>query len=235
MNTIIFDAGPIISLALNNLLWVLNPLEKEYRGKFCITEGVKKEIVDAPLLSKRFKFEALQVMRQIKDGTLAILSGGGIERLGDELLNLANRSFSAKGNPIHLVDYGEITTVAASILHQADAIVVDERTTRLLIENPLRLQYILSHKLHTQVNADQGMLRRFHETVKHIKVIRSVELITVAYEMGVLDSYVPDLPDARRHLLDSVLWGVKLQGCAVSRNEIEQIMRLEFRQRPRAS
>ena len=42
-----------------------------------------------------------------------------------------------------------------------------------------------------------------------------------------LDNYITKLPDARKNLLESVLWGVKLNGCAVSKEEIENIVRLE--------
>ena len=54
-----------------------------------------------------------------------------------------------------------------------------------------------------------------------------MELVTVAYELGILDSYITKIPDARKNLLEGVLWGVKLNGCAVSKDEIEQIVNLE--------
>ena len=60
-----------------------------------------------------------------------------------------------------------------------------------------------------------------------MKVIRSVELVTVAYENGILDRFITKIPDAKKNLLESVLWGVKLNGCAVSKDEIEQIIRIE--------
>ena len=63
---IIFDTGPVISLTTNNLLWVLDSLKKQYKGNFYITPTVKRELVDTPIQSKKFKFEALQVMHCIK-------------------------------------------------------------------------------------------------------------------------------------------------------------------------
>lgn len=60
-------------------------------------------------------------------------------------------------------------------------------------------------------------------------MIRSVELVTIAYELGMLDKYLPNAPDPKKTLLDSVLWGVKLNGCAVSKHEIEQILRMEIK------
>ena len=70
MKSIILDSGPIISLALNNLLWLFEKVKTDYKINFYITESVKKELVDIPITKKRFKFEALQVMNLIKKGTL---------------------------------------------------------------------------------------------------------------------------------------------------------------------
>ena len=51
----------------------------------------------------------------------------------------------------------------------------------------------------------------------------------MAYEHGILNNFITKIPDARKNLLESVLWGVKLNGCAVSKDEIEQIIRIEAR------
>ena len=42
MKSIIFDAGPVISLTTNNLLWTLRELKERCNGSFYITEAVKK-------------------------------------------------------------------------------------------------------------------------------------------------------------------------------------------------
>ena len=71
MKTIVFDTGPIISLTMNNLLWILEPLKSISNANFYITNPVKKELVDNPLnKTKRFKFEALQVLHYIENGIL---------------------------------------------------------------------------------------------------------------------------------------------------------------------
>lgn len=70
MKSIIFDAGPIISLATNNLLWILKPLKKYFNGKFYITDAVKRELVDKPFETKKFKFEAIQVEKLIEEGVI---------------------------------------------------------------------------------------------------------------------------------------------------------------------
>ena len=95
----------------------------------------------------------------------------------------------------------------------AEIIVVDEKTTRLLIENPKKLHIIINHNLHSKVILDKNNLSEFAKMTKNVKIIRSVELAAVSYERGLLDKYVPNIDNARQILLQSVLWGFKLNGC----------------------
>ena len=81
-------------------------------------------------------------------------------------------------------------TLAAALLLNADAIVVDEKTTRLLIEDPEKLAKNLSHRMHKKITIDNKNLNLFSEAVKGIKLIRSTELVTVAFELGLLNVYV---------------------------------------------
>ena len=227
MKSLIFDAGPVISLAMNNLLWVLEPLKKKFNGKFCITEAVRKELVDRPLETKKFKFEAIQVEKLIENGVLDIIDNNFIRERSPSLLNTANEIFKAYNNYIKIVHYAEMSVIAAAISLSADAVVIDEKTTRFLIENPKMIVEILKKTLHTPISINENNLKEFNNTARNIKTIRSIELVTIAYEQGILNSYITKLPDARKNLLESVLWGVKLSGCAVSKEEIEQIVRLE--------
>ena len=43
---LIFDSSTIITLALNNMINILEPLKKSFNGEFLITPYVKKEIID---------------------------------------------------------------------------------------------------------------------------------------------------------------------------------------------
>jgi len=227
MKSLVFDAGPIISLATNNLLWIIEPLKKRFDGEFYITEPVKRELVDNPLETKKFKFEAIQVEKLIEDKTLKIIDNSFIREETPRLLNMANGIFKAFNNYMKIVHFAEISVIAAAINLNANAIVIDEKTTRFLIENPKVIIEILRKTLHTSISINESNLKEFRNKVKDIKTIRSVELVTIAYEHGLLNSYITKIPDAKKNLLESVLWGVKLNGCAVSKEEIEQILRIE--------
>ncbi|MBI2652059.1 hypothetical protein HYX00_01220 [Candidatus Woesearchaeota archaeon] len=229
MKSLIFDAGPIISLATNNLLWILEPLKKEFNGNFCITEPVKRELVDRPLETKKFKFEAIQVEKLIENRILDVIDNSFIRENTPRLLNTANEIFKAYNNYIKIVHFAEISVIAAATNLNADAVVIDEKTTRFLIENPRIIVEILKRSLHTSININENNLKEFKNAARGIKIIRSIELVTMAYEHGVLNNFITKIPDARKNLLESVLWGVKLNGCAVSKDEIEQIMGIEAR------
>lgn len=227
MKAIVFDSGPIISLALNNLLWLLDPLEKKFKGSFYIPGSVKGELVDKPLSTKKFKFEALQVLSLIKNKNLNVIEKDEIRKKSFYLLEIANNIFSAHDHPMRIIHQGEIEGIALALHLNADAFVIDERTTRTLIEQPKALENLLKHKLHTSIKVNKDNLDRFEKETKNIKIIRSSELAAIAYELGLLDKYVLDIPNPRKTLLDALLWGVKLNGCAISRNEIDNIIRLE--------
>jgi len=224
--SIVFDTGPIISLTTNNLLWILKPLKEKFGGEFYITKKVKQELIDTPLRIRRFELEAMQVWQAINNGTLKIVDHPEIHRLERKMLELANKSFKAKGNWMKIVHEAEMEAIAAAIFLGASAVVVDERTTRVLIENSPKLTEIFERKLHTDVVFDKKNIKEFKKIFNDVKIIRSVELVTVAYKYGLLKDYVlinvVDHPDER--LLNAALWALKIRGCSISKEEIHQIV-----------
>lgn len=225
MKTVLLDSGPIISLTTSNLLWVLDEFRK--KANLTMTLGVKRELVDRPLETRRYKFEALQVQSLIQKGTISIIKDEAISKKATELSNLANTLLSAHGQNIKIVQIGEMETLAAAILYKADAIVIDERITRTLLENPHGLHLLMEKRLHMQLQHNEKVLREWEEATRHISVIRSIELVTVAYEQGILDKFVVDIPNAKRELIESILWSVKLNGCSVTEDEIDTIVKSE--------
>ena len=229
MKTLIFDAGPVISLTTNDLLWLLSGLRQKYGGDFCIAPAVKRELVDRPFVTKKFKFEAIQVEQQIEAGIWKVLQHSEISRLGERLQSLANNVFCTKPATVPIVQLGEMESLAAVNLIEADAFVTDERITRMLVEAPDFLKLLLEKRLHTKIKVNESALNDFLKSVRHVSIIRSFELVTIAYERGLLDKFVVKLPQPRKELLESVLWGVKLNGCAVSEKEIQAVVEFEMK------
>ena len=229
--TLVFDTGPLISLTTNNLLSTLERLKEHYSGKFVIPESVKSELVDEPLKTKKFMFEAMQIQRLISTGVLEVIEDSDTKELTLEILNMANNSFAAKGRSVHIVQYGEMASIAAAQLLDADALVMDERITRELMEHPQHIAELMERRLHTKVMVNNENLALLKKYSMKLRILRSAELVTVAFEFGLLDRYIATgeeqaIPEVRSKLLESVLWGLKLNGCAISNREIEQMIAL---------
>ncbi|MFH0936447.1 MAG: hypothetical protein V1815_02085 [Candidatus Woesearchaeota archaeon] len=225
MKSLVFDTSSIISLATNNLLWIISELKKRYNGQFYLCNSVKRELVDNPLQSKKYKFEALTIMELIKKRDLELYNGD-LNAKKNKLLDIANNIFKAKGQNMSIVHDADMESLALAIAIKADAYVVDERTTRLLIEDPKKLSDLFNKKLHTDVNFDNKLLKDFQNEIGNINVLRSADLMTIVYEKGLLDKYVFS-ENLRKSVLEGVLWGVKLRGCSISIEEIDDIIKME--------
>jgi hypothetical protein len=230
---IVFDSGPIISLTMNNLLWIIEPLQKQFGGEFIITPGIYSELVEKPLSTKKYKFEALQILPYIIKKNLQISESKDIYSKANELLELANKCFMAHGSWIKIVHIAEMEALAEAILYNADAIVIDERTTRTLIESPHLLKTILEKKLHTEIKVNEANLARLKQEIGSLFVLRSFELVAMAFELGLLNKYMQEeekkiLPNLERSVLEGVLWAVKLNGCSVKREDIYSLIKMEL-------
>jgi len=113
--SIVFDTGPIISLTLNNLNWLIEPLKEKYGGEFFITPAVYGELIERPLSTKKYKFEALQNLPYLIKGIIKNDARKIINIKANELINLANKCFRAQDNYIQIVHIGEMEALACAI------------------------------------------------------------------------------------------------------------------------
>jgi hypothetical protein len=222
---IIFDASGIISLAMNGLLPELKELKKIFDGKFLMTSEVKKEVIDKPLTIKRFELEALRIKQLLDEKIFELPSSVGIKdkeisEQTNKLTNIANNLFIGKEKEIPLISPGEASCLVFSKLLEErrinNLIVIDERTMRMLVEKPENLRKFLQKKLHTTINVKKENFSAF----RGFKIIRSAELVYVAYKKGAVK-----LKDGKT-ILDALLWAVKLNGCSISVDEINEIKKL---------
>ncbi len=222
VKSIFFDAGPIITLVMSRLIWILPKLKEKFGGKFYITPGVKRELIERPLGIKRFEFEALQVMKLIRDGTLEVYDKVPKSRV-EQLQNLANSSFKIGSRNMDIIQTGEMEAVTCALQTNASAVVMDERTLRLFIENNRNMEKLLEIRFKKNVIADKAKMDDFSKQLKDVKIIRSIELVAVAYKMGLLNDYLPDQKGGKGTLVDSILWAAKYNGSAVTTKEIEDM------------
>jgi len=218
---LIFDAGPLINFAMNGLLPLLKKIRENSDTEFLITKEVKQECIDYPETTRRYELEAIQINELFKENIIkhADITNEEINRLREkreEIMHIANNTFFSNGKPIHLLDKGECAALALSlILKKPSVLVIDERTTRMLCENPENLRKLLQKKLHTNINAN----KKNYEYFKNFKIIRSTELIYIANKQKLIE-----LKDKRAY--EAMLYAVKYKGCSVSEEEIEALKKM---------
>ena len=221
---IIFDAGTLISLSMNGLLDELQRLKRIFNGDFLITEQVKYEIIDRPLKIKCFELEALKVQQLFEDKTLMMAESYGISNSlisskTEEIMNIANNLFINSRNRVNIMQLGEASCLALSkILSDKgvyNVIAIDERTTRMLVEKPENLKDLLERKLHTSI----VLVKKDFSYFKDFKVIRSAELMYVAWKKNLIDV-------KKGEVLDALLYALKYKGCSISDEEINEIKRM---------
>jgi hypothetical protein len=220
---IIFDASTIITFSMNGFLPKLKKLKEVFGGKFLITEDVRREVVDKPMKINRFKLEAMGVEKLIREKVLEMPSSvkvndNVVSQKTEELKQVANNLFEARGKFLHLIDSGEASCLALSrILTDKgvqNVVAVDERTMRMLGEKPKNVQELMERKLHTKVVLKKENFGIF----EGFKFIRSAELIYIAYKKKLFD--------LKNGVLEALLYAVKSKGCAISGNEIKEIVRI---------
>ena len=217
-----FDAGPVISLVMSRLEWLLPLLKKKYQGKFYITPAVKMELVDRPLSTHRFAFEALQVQKYLNEGILEVYTKVPQKRVHD-LFIVANNSFFMEGKNIDVLQEGEMESIVCAQETDAAGMVMDERTLRLFIENPDELEHLLEHRFQKEITVNKENMDSFSSRLQGIPIIRSIELVSLAYKMGLLDGYIPAGKNGKDVLLEAIFWTIKMNGCAVTEEEVEEL------------
>ena len=221
---IIFDSGVLISFSMNGITDLIKKLREIFKGKFLITTEIKQEIIDTPIKIKKFELEALKLKALLDEGVLEFPGSVGIkdseiEKNDKEFLKVANSTFKGKEKDIHLLDHGEASCLALSkILTKKgvkNVLAIDERTTRMLVEKPENLKSIFEKKMNTKITIKKENLKFF----KGFKIIRSAELVYVAYKKGLVKIKDP-------LVLDALLYAVKFKGAAISGDEIEEIKKI---------
>ncbi len=217
MKTVLCDSSSLISLTDTCFIDVFYFLSKKFDVDFVIPPSVRKEIIDRPLSiqMKAYQLSALRMKKALSDGVL-IEVNADTELEAKNILSMANTSFFVRGKPIHLIDLGEADMIALAHALNINLLLMDERTTRMLIEAPFRLKEHLEKELHTNIMLNKKSFEAFRDYTRDMQVIRSSELLTVAFEKGFIS----------KEMFEAGLYALKYNGCSISFDEIEEIKRL---------
>lgn len=221
---LIFDSGPLINLSMDGLLDIIPKLKEKFDGKFIVTSDVKYEVVDRPMGIPRFELGALTIGNLIEKGILELPSSLGIDEAElkqhtQQLMDMANHYLQIKGKWVSIVSAGEMSCLALSTELKKkgidSVIAIDERTTRILGEEPANLGRLMSDKMHTHAT----LVAQDFTIFSNHKFIRSSELVFVAYKKGLI-------PIEGKKALEALLYATKYHGAAITFEEIEELKRM---------
>jgi len=222
MAAIVFDSSSLISLSQSCLIKAVKGLAESGNASFAVPQSVFFEAVQRPLQIKRFELNALRLKKAVQDNWISV------EKLDSEHAGLtkeieetANSMFYLNGRAIRLIQRGEAEALALTKQLSSKLLVIDERTTRTIIENPTQLKAIIERRRHKRVKMDGKKANRLREIFSGLSMARSVEIIALAFEKGLLEEELPKGKQA----LEASLYAVKFAGCAVSGMEIEKFLR----------
>ena len=212
---IVADSSAIISLAVNCMSSVL----AELSAKIVVTGGIYDEIVSRPITSKRYALESLRIRRLFSEGVISVRDP--VAGATSDILGISNSIYRVKKHPLRLIHEGEAEALAVMREVGSDVLLIDERTTRMIIENAEQLRQILSQQINRRVDMDYEMLMSFKDLVGDVQVIRSSEVAAVAYEKGLLQK---SLGTDGKEALAAMLYALKFSGCAIAWREIEEYL-----------
>lgn len=222
---IVCDSSALISLTDSCIGQTLPFVAKKFNISFIITDAIEYECVTHPLslATKEYAFSALRIKNAIQNGSIVkVASSPSIIKKRDEILALSNNVFFAQGRPMTLLHAGEAEMLALASEFNMTHVLMDERTTRLMMEAPFKIKAHFEEEFQTNVMVNRESLEKFSNLVKGISISRSTELLTLAYENGYFDDYKA----LKKDTYVAALYHLKYSGCAIRYDEVEELIKL---------
>lgn len=217
MPEFVCDSSSLISLSETCNIDVLRFL-KAGGARFVIPPSVRDEIVTHPLKVRRLAFSAMRLRKLIYDKILEVVELPNLESECQAILALANKVINVGGRPLTILQEGEVECLALMKLKGFKNLVVDEKTTRLLVESPQTLFNALIDEYSEEVSVDETVLAAFKKGLEGSSVIRSSELLAVSADKGFFKEY----GSAARDALYASLYALQNAGCSISTAELDE-------------
>ncbi len=221
---VLCDSGVLISLTAGCLDNILYFLSERHDVRFVVPPSVEYETVTRPLYNglRKHLFSAIRIKDAIADGIIEVVDAK-VEDEGRRIMNAANNMFYVKGRAIRLIQFGESEMLALARALDVDNIIVDERTTRMLIEAPFKLKEHMEREFQVNVMVNKNSFRELSSRISQLNVLRSSELVVLAYENGYFKSFA----NLQREALEAALYKMKYSGCSISFDEIKGYIEME--------
>jgi len=217
-DSIVCDSSSLLSLSDSCLLWIISGMIGRFTGRFIISKAVEYESAIRPLEMKSHTLGAIRVKKLLLDNVIKVVDTPNSKRLTSEILSLGNNLFYIAGQPLKLIHEGETETLAIAIDLGLKNVLIDERTTRMLIEAPLEMKAHMEMEFHRSVDMNERNLSQFLDMTRNLNLFRSAELAVIGYEKG----FFKDYGEMEKRAIESALYGLKFAGCSISFSEIEE-------------
>lgn len=219
---ILCDSSSLISLTDSCLDSVFPYLSNKFRMRFIIPPSVEYECVEKPLGAnlRQYIFSAIKIKKMIVDGTLVKVAPGQ-QNMTNSILLAANNLLYSKGRPLNLVHRGESEMIGLAIEAGVKNLLIDERTTRMIVEAPFRMKEHMEKEFGISIMLNNENLRKLSDMTKGMQSIRSSELLILAYENGFFDKF----GNMKTAALEAALYKLKFSGCSIRFDEVEDYMK----------
>ncbi len=221
MRDVIVDAGVLISLTsgcLDNLLYFYH---EKYGLRFIIPPSVEREVIGRPLKERirKYLFSAIRIKNAIDDGVVVVVDAK-LENKAKVLMQKANNLFFIRGRPLNLIHLGEAEMLVLAKELGVEYILIDERTTRVLMEAPISLKKHFEYEYKVNVMVNKKNLQSLVSDIGPLKAIRTSELVMLAHENG----FFKNFNDMHKDALEAALFKIKYSGCSIGFREIKEYM-----------
>jgi hypothetical protein len=126
--------------------------------------------------------------------------------------------------PLELIQLGEAECLAIFASASAHMLLVDEKTTRLLIENPHKLRETIQMRNSEGIRLDLQKKDEFDSLTKGVSCLRSAELLAFAYSKG----YFDDFRNLKEEAFKASVYALRDSGCGLSASEIVEYENMDF-------
>ncbi|HII39052.1 TPA: hypothetical protein HA318_03565 [Candidatus Micrarchaeota archaeon] len=218
MVNLVLDSSSLISLSETCNIDCLYFFQHHSRALFIVPPSVYQEIIANPLKISCFEFSAVRLRKVVEDGVAIEATAFELKKRTREVMAAVNNCVRVNDKPLALLHEGEAQCLAAYWVFDVIALAIDEKTTRLLVENPQKLVQILKEERVGELEVDEKALARFKEVTFGVKIIRSVELIAVAAEKGFFRQY----KQFENQAFHAALLAMRRAGCSLTDKELKE-------------
>ncbi|MFH1447527.1 MAG: hypothetical protein ABIG39_01575 [Candidatus Micrarchaeota archaeon] len=215
--SIICDASSLISITESCLFGVIDNLNDSFDGNFVISPKVKYECIDNPIKMKSHALTAVRLKSALQTGRLC-LAPKVDETEMVRIAGIANKIYRIGRKSLRIIHLGEADMIATARDVGTRNILIDERTTRMLVEDPEKLKKHMEREFRKKIEINEEYLKRFQDMTGDLVIIRSSELVMVAHQRG----YFKRFGELEKKAVESALYGLKFNGCGISFSEIDE-------------